>query len=115
MNAMIFGIDIGKQDWIPDRAIGPTDDNLYEAEKDYNDSELSRIMGKPLDEIRKMATAEKREALMKYRKEQLTELIREYYRERGWTETGIPTVDTLKNLGLWQFLNEDTKTWISER
>ena len=115
MNAMIFGIDIGKHDWIPDRAIGPTDDNLYEAENDYNDSELSGIMKKPLDEIRKMATAEKRETLMKYRKDQLTELIREYYRERGWTETGIPTVDTLKNLGLWQFLNEEAKAWISDQ
>jgi aldehyde:ferredoxin oxidoreductase len=113
MNAMFFGIDIGKHDWIPDRAIGPTDDALYEVEEDFNDSELSRFMGKSLDEIREMATDEKRESLMKYRKDQLTELIREYYRERGWTATGIPTVDTLKNLGLWHFLSEEAKAMIS--
>ena len=46
MNVMVYGEETGEHDWIPDRAIGPTDDRLYEAERDYNDEELSRHSGK---------------------------------------------------------------------
>ena len=44
MNVMRYGNETGKHDWIPDRAIGPTDDLLYEAEKEYNDRELSKLL-----------------------------------------------------------------------
>ena len=30
MNAGTYGRDTGRHDWIPDRAIGPTDDALYD-------------------------------------------------------------------------------------
>ncbi len=113
MNAMVFGQETGKNDWVPDRAIGPTDDDLYDAEKSYNDGELSAIPGKSTEEIQKMQTGEKREALMKHRKGQLQELVRAYYRERGWSASGIPTIDTLKKIGLWQFLSEETKKGIA--
>ena len=29
MNVMIYGKTTGEHDWIPERAIGPTDDHLY--------------------------------------------------------------------------------------
>ena len=61
-----------------------------------------------------MATAEKREILMKHRKEQLQKLVQAYYHARGWSTTGIPTVDTLKKLGLWDFLTEEARTIIGE-
>ena len=48
-------------------------------EKDYNDQQLSIILNKPLAEIQKMKTAEKREILMKHRKEELRKLISVYY------------------------------------
>jgi aldehyde:ferredoxin oxidoreductase len=38
-----------------------------------------------------MPTTEKREILMKHRKEELKKLIGVYYAQRGWNETGIPT------------------------
>ena len=114
MNVMTFGKSTGEQDWIPDRAIGPTDDALYLAEKDYNDKEVGRILGKPASEIAVRNTAEKREILMNFRKKQLRKLIQIYYQERGWTDSGIPTIDTLKNIGLWNFLNDEVKTRISE-
>jgi aldehyde:ferredoxin oxidoreductase len=114
MNAMIFSRNTGEKDWVPDRAIGPTDDNLYNVEKDYHDSEVSKISGKPLEDIQKMTTGEKREALMKFRKEQLEKLIQAYYKERGWSSNGVPKVETLKRLGLWDFLNKDTQTKIME-
>jgi len=110
MNAMVYGEKTGTHDWIPDRAIGPIDDHLYEAEKDYHDQELSRILGISSAEIQGMQTGEKREMLMNHRKEQLRKLIQAYYQERGWNASGIPTIDTLQHLGLWQFLNEETKS-----
>ncbi len=114
MNIMTYGKTTGEHDWIPDRAIGPTDDQIYKAEMDYNDHEVSRILGKPIPEISAMNLSEKREILMNYRKEQLRKLIQVYYQERGWNDSGIPTINTLKKVGLWDFLNEETKTRISE-
>jgi len=113
MNMMSFGATTGEHDWIPDRAIGPTEDSLYELEKDYNDLQLSVILNRPVADIAPMKTSEKREALMKHRKEELRKLIHVYYRERGWTEKGIPKLDTLKQIGLWDFLSEEAKNKIA--
>jgi aldehyde:ferredoxin oxidoreductase len=113
MNVMTYGKTTGDHDWIPDRAIGPTDDQIYAAETEYNDNEMSRILQKPLSEISDLPLSEKREILMNYRKKQLRELIQVYYQERGWSDSGIPTIDTLKKIGLWNFLNEETKTRIT--
>jgi len=110
MNVMAFEKKTGEHDWIPDRAIGPTEDALYEKEKDYNDGQISILLSKPLDEIQKMQTSEKREVLMKHRKEELKKLIGVYYQQRGWNEAGIPKIETLKKIGLWNFLNDDAKT-----
>jgi aldehyde:ferredoxin oxidoreductase len=114
MNAMVYGKNTGQHDWIPDRAIGPIDNNLYDAEKDYHDQELSRFLEKSPTDIQNMTTGEKRDLLMNHRKEQLRQLIQAYYQERGWNTSGIPTIDTLKQIGLWTFLNEGTKTKICE-
>ena len=113
MNVMVYGAETSKQDRIPERAIGPTDDGLYEAEGVYNDAEVSRLLGKSPEEIHGMPTGEKRGILMKNRKEQLGDLIQAYYRERGWTPSGIPTPATLKEIGLWDFLTEEARTRIA--
>jgi len=112
MNILSFGPAAGEHDWIPDRAIGPTEDALYEREKDYNDRQLSMVLEKPLPEVQTIKTEEKRTILMKHRKEELRKLINVYYRERGWTNTGIPKVDTLKQIGLWDFLSEEARAGI---
>ena len=113
MNMMAFEKTTGEHDWIPDRAIGPTEDVLYENEKDYNDGQLKSILNKPLDEIQKMPTAEKREILMKHRKEELKKLIGVYYQQRGWSETGIPKVETLQKIDLWNFLSDEAKAKVT--
>jgi len=113
MNILAFGATTFEHDWIPDRAIGPTEDSLYDAEKDYNDGELGKILNKPLADIAPMATAEKRECLMKHRKEELSKLIAVYYAERGWSDKGIPKIETIKKIGLWDFLTAETKTKIA--
>jgi aldehyde:ferredoxin oxidoreductase len=113
MNVLSFGAATGARDWIPDRAIGPTDDALYEREADYNDRALSTVLNKPLSDVQMMETDEKRAILMKHRKEELRKLIDVYYRQRGWTDTGIPKVDTLKQIGLWQYLSDEAKKSIT--
>jgi len=112
MNMMAFGEKTGEQDRIPDRAIGPTEDALYEKEKDYNDGQVSSILNKSLNEIRKLPIFEKRKILMEHRRKELKKLIGVYYAQRGWTERGIPTVETIRRIGLWDFLEEEAKKTI---
>jgi aldehyde:ferredoxin oxidoreductase len=114
MNVMVYGEGTGKQDRIPERAIGPIDDALYKAEGEYHDRELCHILEKSPGELKDLPTAKKRELLMNHRKEQLRELIQAYYRERGWTPSGIPTPVTLKQIGLWGFLTEEARVKVEE-
>ena len=113
LNVLHYGRETGRHDWIPDRAIGPTDDALYEAEAEYNDRDLAERLGKSPDALNGMSTREKRELLMKRRKEQLRRLIDVYYQERGWNSCGIPLPETLKKLGLWEFLEEEARATIT--
>ena len=78
LNVLSFGATTGERDWIPDRAIGPTEDTLYELEKEYNERQLSEILQWPLPEIQQMPTGKKRAALMRHRKEDLRQLILVY-------------------------------------
>lgn len=109
MNVMRYGDATDAQDWIPDRAIGPTEDRLYETEASFNDAEVAKILEKPLEEVQAQATTQKRLLLMENRKKELTRLVKVYYEERGWSEQGIPTVETLKRLELWEYLGEETQ------
>jgi len=61
-----------------------------------------------------MTTGSKRELLMKLRKKELRRLIDVYYQERGWNSRGIPLPETLKELGLWNFLNDKTRSIIEQ-
>jgi len=114
MNAMSFGRDTGRMDWIPDRAMGPTEDQLYEEEGEYNDRQVAGYLGKSIEEVRQLPTAERRNILMDRRKKELRALIGKYYEMRGWNTEGIPTVATLERLGLWEYLGEATKKRIVE-
>jgi aldehyde:ferredoxin oxidoreductase len=114
LNVLHYGRETGCHDWIPDRAIGPTDDILYETEAEYNNRDLAERLGKSPEELNGMTTSRKRELLMALRKEQLRKLIDVYYQERGWNSCGIPMPDTLKQLGLWGFLNDEARSIINE-
>ena len=111
MNVLHYGAETGCHDWIPDRAIGPTDNPLYEAEAGFNDRELEMYLGEPLNG---MPTGKKRGLLMNFRKQQLRRLIDAYYQERGWNSSGIPLPDTLKQLGLWDFLSSEARSIIEQ-
>ena len=114
MNVMVYGTETARHDRIPERAIGPTDDALYDAEREDNDRELARFLEKPLAEVQGMPAAQKRGLLMDRRKGQLRELVQTYYRVRGWNEAGVPTPETLKRIGLWEFLNGEARAKILE-
>jgi aldehyde:ferredoxin oxidoreductase len=114
LNVLHYGRETGNRDWIPDRAIGPTDDVLYESEAEYNDKDLADRLGKSIQQLEGMATGEKRELLMQLRRGQLRRLIDVYYQERGWNPSGIPLPATLKELGLWEFLADEARTVITD-
>jgi aldehyde:ferredoxin oxidoreductase len=114
LNVLHYGRATGIQDWIPDRAIGPTDDALYESEAEYNDKDLAERLGKSIQQLDGMATGQKRELLMTLRRERLQRLIDVYYQERGWNPSGIPLPETLKELGLWDFLADEARTVITD-
>jgi len=111
MNVMKYGVETAAYDWIPDRAVGPTEDSLYEQEAAYNDAELERVTGQS---VAGRATAEKRCLLMENRKAELRRLIGVYYAERSWNSNGVPRVASLKELGLWDFLGRETRDRLSE-
>lgn len=114
MNVLVYGKETARQDRIPDRAVGPTDDRLYDAERDHNDREVAGFLGRPAADLQDVSMAEKREILMTKRKEQLRELIQVYYHARGWNSSGIPTPETLQKIGLWGFLTEGARAKILE-
>jgi aldehyde:ferredoxin oxidoreductase len=113
LNVLHYGLETKQHDWIPDRAIGPTNDSLYEAEAEYNDKDLAERLGKSLEEVSRMTTSHKRELLMEHRKKQLRHLIDIYYQKRGWSSCGIPMPETLKHLGLWEFLDDEARSTIA--
>jgi len=112
LNVLRYGRKTVSFDWLPDRAIGPTDDFLYLAEKEFNDRDLADRLGKTIEELAGIPVSEKRSLLMEHRKNQLRMLIDAYYLKRGWTSLGIPMPETLKRLGLWKFLDEETRSAI---
>lgn len=114
MNVMTYGEKTGDYDWIPDRAIGPTEDALYETEADYNDGEVAGLLVKSIEEVQKMPTTKKRTLLMEHRRNELRRLVDVYYEERGWSTGGIPTVETLHRLKLWDFLGAETQQRLVE-
>ena len=114
LNVLHYGRKTGGHDWIPDRAIGPTDDALYESELAYNDADLAARLGTSVEDLNALQTSVKRELLMRLRKEQLRRLIDVYYQERDWSASGIPMPDTLIQLGLWEFLGDEARAAILE-
>ncbi|MEI6205459.1 MAG: aldehyde ferredoxin oxidoreductase C-terminal domain-containing protein [Desulfuromonadales bacterium] len=114
MNVLRFGNETSQKDWIPERAIGPTEDAHYESEAEFNDGEVARIMGKVVEDVASMPTSGKRQLLMSVRIADLKRLVKVYYEERGWNESGIPAVTTLQELGLWEFLTDEARIRVAE-
>jgi aldehyde:ferredoxin oxidoreductase len=92
-----MGFGTRKHDAIPYRSVGPVTDAEYESRAERYDKQLSELVG--LDPNGK-TTEEKRLALRRYREEQYDKLVESVYQRRGWNENGIPTLDTIRQLGI---------------
>jgi len=97
----VFNLRMGfgrrEQDAIPYRSAGPVTEKEYESRAQRYDTQLKELVG---IEPAGMSTAEKVKVLRAYREEQYEKLCDAVYKRRGWTNDGVPTVETLKRLGI---------------
>jgi aldehyde:ferredoxin oxidoreductase len=84
-------------DYPPYRAVGPVTGVEYESRAERYDKSLREEVG---IEPGGMTTAEKVAALRKYREDRYEQLVDAVYKRRGWTAEGVPTVETLRRLGM---------------
>lgn len=97
----IFNLKMGfgrrEHDNIPYRAIGPVTTGEYESRQERYDKQLVEKHG---IDINGRDTAEKLKLLRKFREEMYEKLKDAVYKRRGWTNDGIPKVETVKRLGI---------------
>ena len=97
----VFNVRMGfgrrEQDAIPYRSAGPVTEEEYESRAQRYDTQLKELVR--IDPAG-MSTAGKVNALRTYREEQYEKLCDAVYKRRGWTNDGVPTIETLKRLGI---------------
>lgn len=97
----VFNLRMGfgkrEHDQIPFRSAGPVTIKEYESRQDRYDKQLFELIGFDLEG---KTTEEKLFALREYRENQYELLIDAVYKRRGWTEYGVPKIETLKQLNI---------------
>jgi aldehyde:ferredoxin oxidoreductase len=97
----IFNLKMGfgqrEHDNIPYRAMGPVKIVEYESRAERYDKQL---VEKHNIDITGKTTEEKIALLRKFRENLYEKLKDAVYKRRGWTSNGIPTIDTVKRLGI---------------
>lgn len=97
----LFNLRLGygtrEYDYPPYRLIGPATEIEYNALAEKYDTQLREILG---IQPEKMSTIEKIKAIREYRESQYDQLVHAVYKRRGWTENGIPTLETAHRLGI---------------
>jgi len=92
-----MGFGRREHDAIPYRAMGPVTLEEYESRRERYDTQLRGVHG---IDIEGKNTAEKVRLLRRLREERYEQLKDAVYARRGWTRDGIPTVATVKRLGI---------------
>lgn len=96
----VFNLKMGygtrEYDYPPYRAVGPVTVEEYESRIERYDDQLREI-GIDLENL---STQEKMAHLSKHRKERYEQLVDAVYARRGWDENGVPTLETVKRLGI---------------
>ena len=77
--------------------MGPVTVEEYESRAERYDKQLKEILA---IEPSGKGTEEKIALLRKHREEQYEKLIDAVYKRRGWTSQGVPTLETVKRLGI---------------
>ncbi|MDA3943735.1 MAG: aldehyde:ferredoxin oxidoreductase [Bacteroidetes bacterium] len=81
----------------PYRAAGPVTVEEYESRADRYDKQLLEVIGwNPEGKT----TEEKMAKHRAYREDRYEQLLDAVYKRRGWTKTGVPKIEHLKNLGM---------------
>jgi aldehyde:ferredoxin oxidoreductase len=97
----IFNLRMGggrrADDAIPYRAMGPVTEDEYLSRQERYDGQLVDIWKENIDDL---STADKVALLRRYREEQYEKLKDAVYQRRGWTADGIPTLATVRRLGI---------------
>ncbi len=97
----IFGLKMGfghrEHDRIPYRAMGPVTVEEYESRAERYDKQLKEIHQVDVDG---KDTSEKVKILRKFREQRYEELKDAVYKRRGWSRDGIPTLATVRRLGI---------------
>ncbi|MBL7163194.1 MAG: aldehyde:ferredoxin oxidoreductase [Anaerolineales bacterium] len=97
----VFNLRVGfgtrEHDTVPYRAMGPVTKDEYESRQERYDGQLKELLGLNPEGI---ATEGKMAALRKYRYEQYDQMTDAVYKRRGWDESGVPTLEKLKDLGI---------------
>ncbi|MBW2368438.1 MAG: aldehyde:ferredoxin oxidoreductase [Deltaproteobacteria bacterium] len=97
----IFNLKMGygtrEHDSLPYRAMGPVTELEYESRQERYDTQLKE---KCALDISGKTTGEKVALLREYRESQYEKLMDAVYIRRGWTADGIPTLSTVKRLGI---------------
>ena len=97
----VFNLKMGygrrQHDTIPYRAMGPVTVEEYESRMERYDKQLVEKHGV---DIQGLSIEDRVAALRKVREAQYEKLKAAVYTRRGWTDDGIPTVATVKRLGI---------------
>ncbi len=96
----VFQLRMGKgtrqHHTIPLRALGPAFPDEWEARADYYDQQLTEAGEDPS----RLSVEDKIAALQKHRLQTWETLVDAVYKRRGWNRRGIPTIETLRSLGI---------------
>ena len=94
----MFNLRVGfgtrEHDYPPYRAMGPVTVDEYESRQERYDTELQEVG----INIEGLSSEEKTKALRDYREARYEKLVNAVYKRRGWSENGIPTLETVKRL-----------------
>jgi aldehyde:ferredoxin oxidoreductase len=97
----IFNLRMGfgrrQHDDLPYRAVGPVTETEYESRAERYDKQLTEAVAFDPDG---KSTAQKVATLRRHREAQYDKLKDAVYKRRGWTSDGIPTLKTVKRLGI---------------
>ncbi len=92
-----MGFGTRQWDYPPYRLMGPATKAEYESRADRYDGQLRELVG--FDPTGK-TTEEKMAALRAYKEKQYDLLVDAVYQRRGWSSNGIPTLETVRRLGI---------------
>ncbi len=92
-----LGFGTREYDYPPYRAMGPVTKVEYESRESYYDQWLQEEAG--IDSTG-LTIEERMAVLRKFREERYEKLVDAVYKRRGWSQNGIPTLETVKRLGI---------------